>query len=165
MNKNATDAFWNSPLPQTNTPLSVEDKVWGANNFTRLPPLPDAEVIVNTPHNYVEESLLTQETHTKNVSRASKHEERKRTPVCTGVLDYFPDAIREIAKLSLVANEQHNPGTEMHWDRNKSTDHANCILRHMLDRGKLDSDGFSHTVKVAWRALALLQVELETRPL
>jgi hypothetical protein len=49
----------------------------------------------------------------------------------------------------------------MHWDRNKSTDQADCILRHMVDRGKVDADGLRHSAKVAWRALALLQVEIE----
>jgi hypothetical protein len=49
----------------------------------------------------------------------------------------------------------------MHWARGKSADHADCILRHLIDRGTMDSDGLRHTAKVAWRALALLQEELE----
>jgi hypothetical protein len=41
-------------------------------------------------------------------------------------------------------------------------DHADCIMRHLVDRGTVDpEDGISHTTKVAWRALALLQEELE----
>ena len=35
------------------------------------------------------------------------------------------------------------------------------MIRHFLDRGKLDSDGLRHSAKVAWRALALLQKEIE----
>jgi hypothetical protein len=88
-------------------------------------------------------------------------EERKRTPIATGVLDYFPAALAEVARVSLAANEQHNPGQPMHWARGKSADHADCILRHLIDRGTLDGDGLRHTAKVAWRALALLQEELE----
>jgi hypothetical protein len=42
-------------------------------------------------------------------------------------------------------------------------DHADCILRHLTERGTLDTDGILHDVKVAWRALALLQEELEKR--
>lgn len=88
--------------------------------------------------------------------------ERKRVPLTSGVLDYFPDALVEIARLSLAGNEQHNPGQPLHWDRSKSTDHADCIMRHLLDRGTRDTDGMRHSAKVAWRALALLQTEIET---
>ncbi|MGO9998990.1 MAG: dATP/dGTP diphosphohydrolase domain-containing protein [Acetobacteraceae bacterium] len=83
-------------------------------------------------------------------------------PVATGVLDYFPDALREVAKVSFTATAQHHPGTPMRWDRAKSPDEANCLMSHFLQRGKIDSDGQRHSAKVAWRALALLQKELET---
>jgi hypothetical protein len=49
----------------------------------------------------------------------------------------------------------------MHWAREKSTDHADCIVRHLVERGAVDSDGVRHSVKVAWRALALAQTEIE----
>jgi hypothetical protein len=88
-------------------------------------------------------------------------EARKNTPIARGVLDYFPLAIAEVARVSKAATAQHHPGEPMHWDRNKSTDHADCIVRHLIDRGTLDTDGQRHTAKVAWRALALLQEELE----
>jgi len=91
----------------------------------------------------------------------SEHAARKATPITTGVLDYFPLAMAEVARVSKAGNDQHNPGQELHWDRTKSLDHADCISRHLLDRGTLDSDGQRHTAKVAWRALALLQTELE----
>lgn len=86
---------------------------------------------------------------------------RKETPMARGLLDYFPDALAEVAHVSFVANEQHNPGEEMHWAKEKSTDHADCIVRHLTERGTLDEDGLRHSAKVAWRALALLQVELD----
>jgi len=86
---------------------------------------------------------------------------RKGLPITTGVLDYFPDAIAEVARLSMVGNDQHNPGEPLHWARDKSTDHADCIVRHLMERGTVDTDGVRHSTKVAWRALALLQVELE----
>jgi hypothetical protein len=86
---------------------------------------------------------------------------RKATPLCTGVLDYFPDALEEIARVSVAGNEQHNPGEPLHWARGKSTDHADSLLRHLKDRGKIDTDGRRHSGKLAWRALALLQTELE----
>jgi hypothetical protein len=86
---------------------------------------------------------------------------RKTYPVATGCLDYFPDALREVAHVSYVGNEQHNPGAPLHWDRSKSKDEADALLRHFLERGTLDTDGMRHSAKVAWRALALLQKELE----
>ena len=91
----------------------------------------------------------------------SDPKQRKDIPVMRGVLDYFPDAISAIAVVSRVGNEQHNPGEPLHWAREKSADHADCIVRHLIDRGTLDSDGLRHTAKAAWRALALLQTELE----
>jgi len=87
--------------------------------------------------------------------------ERKAVPVATGVLDYFPDALVEVARVSKIGNDQHNPGEPLHWAKGKSTDEADALLRHLIDRGKRDTDGTRHTAKVAWRALALLQRELD----
>lgn len=87
-------------------------------------------------------------------------DDRNAIPMCTGVLDYFALALAEVAKLSKVANEQHNPGQPMHWSVGKSTDHADKILKHLTDRGLLDTDGMRHSAKVAWRALAMLTEEL-----
>jgi hypothetical protein len=87
--------------------------------------------------------------------------ERKKFPVGTGVLDYFPDALVAIARLSYQGNEQHNPGQPLHWARGKSSDEADTLIRHFLQRGTLDEDGMRHSAKLAWRALALLQKEIE----
>lgn len=86
---------------------------------------------------------------------------RKQQPIATGVLDYFPDALADVARLSKVGNDKHNPGEPLHWSRGKSDDHADCILRHMIDRGTIDTDGLLHDTKVAWRALAQLQLSIE----
>lgn len=86
---------------------------------------------------------------------------RKTYPIATGVLGYFPDAIAYVAHVSYVGNEQHNPGTPLHWDRAKSQDQSDCIVRHLIEAGTIDSDGIRHSGKMAWRALALLQLELE----
>lgn len=87
---------------------------------------------------------------------------RKATPLTTGCLDYFPDALQAVARLSYKANEKHNPGEPMHWSRNKSTDHVDCLGRHLLTRDEIDPEtGELHAVAVAWRALAYLQTLLE----
>lgn len=87
--------------------------------------------------------------------------ERKRHPVASGVLDYFPDALVALARVSWQGNEQHNPGLPLHWAREKSGDEADALMRHFMRRGTVDSDGLRHTAKMAWRALALLQKEIE----
>jgi len=86
---------------------------------------------------------------------------RKNTPVWSGFVDYFPLAMQEVARLSWVGNEQHNPGTELHWDREKSGDERDAMMRHLIDAGTIDSDGVRHSTKAAWRAMANLEKELE----
>lgn len=88
-------------------------------------------------------------------------QERKERPLARGVLDYFPDALMEVAHTSFIGNEQHNPGQPLHWAKGKSTDEADALLRHLKDRGTIDTDGVRHSAKVAWRALAMLQREIE----
>jgi hypothetical protein len=77
---------------------------------------------------------------------------RKRIPIYSGCIAYFPDALAAVARLSLKGNEQHNPGKPLHWDRSKSGDELDAMMRHVID-GDWDA--------VAWRALAHLQKELE----
>ena len=86
---------------------------------------------------------------------------RKDMPVFTGVLKYFPDAIKEVSKVSLQGNKQHHPEKPLHWDRSKSSDELDALTRHLIDAGSLDDDGIRHSAKVAWRALANLQKEIE----
>jgi hypothetical protein len=85
---------------------------------------------------------------------------RKRVPMCAGLLDYFPDALAAVAELSFDGNEKHNPGEPLHHARGKSMDHADCIVRHLLNRGGFDGKT-RESAALAWRALALLQEELE----
>lgn len=86
---------------------------------------------------------------------------RKMAPMVRGLLDYFPAALFEVAAHSYASNEKHNPGQPIHWSREKSSDHADCIMRHLVERGGFDSEGRRHSAALAWRALALLQEELE----
>lgn len=80
--------------------------------------------------------------------------ERKAIPLCTGLLDYFPSALVAVAAHSQRSNDQHNPGEPLHWARDKSNDHLDALLRHLLERD---------LVGVAWRALAALQIECESK--
>lgn len=98
----------------------------------------------------------------------SNSKARKEYPIVTGCMDYFPAAIAEVARLSYLANEKHNPGEPLHHSRNKSGDHDDCLGRHTLERGKFeviainDVDHYVlHSVCRAWRAMAAAQIELE----
>lgn len=87
--------------------------------------------------------------------------ERKAIPLYTGVILYFPDALAEVAKCSVAGNKQHLEGQPLHWDRSKSTDELDALARHLWEAGTIDSDGIRHSAKLAWRALANLQKEIE----
>jgi len=87
--------------------------------------------------------------------------ERKQIPIYSGVIKYFPNALIEIAKVSYAGNQQHNPNEPLHWSREKSSDHEDTLVRHLFESGKLDSDGHRHSAKMAWRALAILELEIE----
>jgi hypothetical protein len=87
--------------------------------------------------------------------------DRKKYPIFSGVIKYFPDAIMEVARASWAGNQQHHPDKPLHWDRNKSNDHLDAMMRHAVQAGQIDTDGVRHSAKVVWRALANLQMELE----
>lgn len=88
--------------------------------------------------------------------------QRKEYPIGTGFLDYFPLATAEVSNVSFVGNIQHNgPNTPLKWDRSKSTDESDALIRHYLQRGTVDTDGVRHSAKLAWRAMAFLEKELE----
>jgi hypothetical protein len=85
---------------------------------------------------------------------------RKTYPMFSGLLAYFPDALAYVAWVSHQGNEKHNPGEPLHHARGKSRDHADCIVRHVARHGQFDGD-VRESGALAWRALALLQEELE----
>jgi hypothetical protein len=91
----------------------------------------------------------------------SKAEIRKSTPIYSGVLTYFPDALAEVCKASMAGNKQHLEGQPLHWDRSKSKDQLDALTRHLIDhaRGEVyDDDGVMHLGKCAWRCLAQIQL-------
>lgn len=95
----------------------------------------------------------------------SNPKDRKGIPLYEGLFKYFPDALCAVAECSRQGNEQHNPGKPLHWDRTKSQDELDALLRHVMEAGTVDSDGIRHSTKAAWRALANLQKELESEGL
>lgn len=89
---------------------------------------------------------------------------RKDIPIYSGFIKYFPLAIAAVAELSRKGNDQHNPGKPLRWDRSKSGDELDAMMRHVLDDAygvPVDTDNVLHKTKVAWRAMADLQKALE----
>lgn len=89
---------------------------------------------------------------------------RKEAPMFRGLLGYFPAALFEVASHSYASDQKHNPGNTdgPHWARKKSSDHADCIIRHLIDAGAAGTpDRKYHLRALAWRALAILQEECE----
>lgn len=94
--------------------------------------------------------------------------DRKNFALFRGCFRYFPAALAGISRTSKLGNDKHNPGEEMHHARNKSQDHGDCILRHLMDvedllaslkRGENVSqeDILNEVNQMAWRSLAFAQ--------
>lgn len=94
--------------------------------------------------------------------------ERKNYPIMSGFLKYFPAAIAGVANLSKIGNDKHNPGQPLHHARGKSSDHGDCIIRHLMDlqdliaakdKGALITEEqiLLEASSLAWRSLAYSQ--------
>ena len=135
-----TPAGYGSECPQV-MPAGPDTSILAAGYGSECPPDPYASFILPTDS-----------------------AERKRVPLWSGLFRYFPDALVAVARLSWAGNEKHNKGQPLHWSRDKSNDHADCLLRHQMDTGTGEVDPDSkelHEVEVAWRALAQAQLALE----
>jgi hypothetical protein len=93
--------------------------------------------------------------------------ERKECAMSRGLLAYFPDALALLARHSVRMNEKHNPGEPVHWAREKSTDHEDCIVRHSaaiaVDPDSKDGDAAYHIICRLWRAAAAVQIWAEAK--
>lgn len=95
----------------------------------------------------------------EEVKISNKAQLRKNTPVFSGVLKYFPNALKAVARASKAGNDQHHKDKPLHWDMSKSSDEYDAMIRHLLDHQEnpVDDDNVLHLTKVAWRALAGLE--------
>jgi len=88
----------------------------------------------------------------------------KKDSLATGVLDCFPNALAAIGRHSRFGNEKYPPvdgSSDLRWSFDVSTEHADAVVSHLVQRGQTDPEtGYSHSVAMAWRALALLETEL-----
>ena len=107
-----------------------------------------------------EQKIIVYETSPPRPALPRGSAERKSYPLHRGLFCYFPKALAAVAHHSWENNEKHNPGEPLHWAREKSKDHADCILRHIIDAAEADDPTKAWTA-VAWRALARLELLLE----
>ena len=77
--------------------------------------------------------------------------ERKTYPIYSGFIKYFPKAIAAVSHLSYKGSKQHHPDKPVHWDKSKSGDELDALMRHMID---------GDWEQVAWRAMANLERKL-----
>ena len=122
--------------------------------------IPKYEDMNQTPEQLALKASLHEHSGGVYIGLSRTSQERKEYPIASGVFDYFPDALAEVAHVSFISNQKHNPGEPLHWARGKSDDHADCLLRHFKDRGKMDGP-VRHSAEMVWRALAILQLEIE----
>ena len=111
-----TPAGYGSECPQV-MPTGPDTSILAAGYGSECPPDPYASFILPTDS-----------------------AERKRVPLWSGLFRYFPDALVAVARLSWAGNEKHNKGQPLHWSRDKSNDHADCLLRHQMDCGSGEVD-------------------------
>lgn len=114
------------------------------------------------------------------MSLPSGYDERKGFPLLTFLTAYFPDHIEAMVELSKKGNVQHDtfdsqtnpfglPYDRIRWDRTKSIEQCETLMRHLWDHmralrgvGSLyDADGVLHITKVGWRSGAEGQLTIE----
>ena len=95
---------------------------------------------------------MCEDTHPGGLPADSQ--ERKTYPLYSGLMCYFPRALAAVAHHSFVNNDKHNPGEPLHWAREKSADHPDALMRHVVEGDWLSA---------AWRALAQLELSLEAQ--
>lgn len=104
---------------------------------------------------------------------------RKMLPLFKFVCGYFPKAMREAAKVSVVNNVRYNPDrdpADISWARGKSPDQLGSAFRHMMER-RIDGKVFEAVpeevakltgitkvyvlAEAYWRIGAALELEIE----
>ena len=141
----ATPAEWDRVASNNTTVVEERDRIrkkWSRWLITE----DDIDGMMEEAHVMVQEEVDT-------APLPKDAQERKRIPVYTGFINYFPRAIAAVAKLSLIGGIQHGQTAEtLHWDRSKSGDELDAMMRHVLD---------GDWEQVAWRAMANLEKKLE----
>lgn len=83
-----------------------------------------------------------------------------KVPILQGALEYFPNALREVAQVSYVGAKKY---TWKGWETvpDGINRYGNALARHLLATEMYDADtGMLHAAQVAWNALARLELIL-----
>lgn len=115
----------------------------------------------------IQETLENAAEFDRQMTLPTDSADRKNYPLFRGCFRYFPSALAGVSRTSHLGNLKHNPGEELHHARGKSSDHGDCILRHLMDvqdlkaaydRGEADKQQILDEVnQMVWRALAYSQ--------
>lgn len=94
-------------------------------------------------------------------------DDRAKPKVWQGIIRYFPLAIREVSHLSELGSYKYTWGGWAHVEDGR-TRYSDALGRHLVDEcldanGIDPSDGIYHDVKIAWNALARLEIRLRAR--
>lgn len=85
---------------------------------------------------------------------------REKPPVFRGVLQYFPLALAEVAKVSAHGAEKYTWNTEWKRGEEKYLWYSDALMRHLLAAGRDEESGIPHEAHAAWNALARLEILL-----
>lgn len=83
-----------------------------------------------------------------------------KAPVMRGVMDYFPNAIKEVAKVSGFGAQKYAWKNWIHVD-NGFDRYSDALVRHLLDEADGINDaesGLLHAAHAAWNSLARLEL-------
>lgn len=110
-------------------------------------------------------STTTQATSESDPTGRSSHTpgaklDAGKVPILQGALEYFPNALREVAQVSYVGAKKY---TWKGWETvpDGVNRYGNALARHLLATELYDADtGMLHAAQVAWNALARLELML-----
>lgn len=100
---------------------------------------------------------------------AGKKYDSGKSPVWQGLVQYFPLALSEIAKVSDYGAKKYNlEFSERNWEKVEGAKerYEDALLRHILDETTDPYDGESgllHAAHAAWNALAVLELVLKEK--
>lgn len=93
-------------------------------------------------------------------------DERKKYPIFSGCLRYFPSALLGASRVSYEGNKKHNGLLPLRHDRSKSGDELDAAFRHVLEAeagAQTEFEGVDPEDPVVWRVLAWSQKKKESR--
>lgn len=101
-----------------------------------------------------------------DLKTAGAKADAEKAPILAGMLQYFPRAIKEVAKVSAAGAKKYS---WKGWETvpNGITRYGDALGRHILSEaieGEFDSDtGLLHSAQIAWNALARLELILKEK--